>query len=127
MHAGFPNGDPSEAYFQCHSGELYYVFGTQGQFGLPYRDAEDLAFGQYTLDVWSAFGRTFNPNPSVGWLKARGYTSTLKQLEGESIWEPASRKNAKPLRIFDGKTVVSQPWKDQKQCDLLGYPLNYYL
>ncbi|KAG5220135.1 alpha/beta-hydrolase [Salix suchowensis] len=61
--ASHPSGDPSLPYLQCHSGELYYVFGTLGQFPLPFRDDDDLGFNQFILDSWASFARTFDPNP----------------------------------------------------------------
>ncbi|GBE88738.1 hypothetical protein SCP_1401430 [Sparassis crispa] len=55
--ATHPYGNPSEEYFKCHTGELYFFFGTLPS-DRPYRDAEDLPFMQTALDAWTAFART---------------------------------------------------------------------
>ncbi|OQD87301.1 hypothetical protein PENANT_c006G08609 [Penicillium antarcticum] len=68
----YPNGDPTQEYFKCHSGELYYVFGTILRQGLPLRDKFDLPFAQYVLDSWAAFATYYSPTPDIGFLKARG-------------------------------------------------------
>lgn len=122
-----PLGDVSLPYFHCHSGELYYVFGTLGQFGLPFRDLSDLTFSRYILDTWTAFGRTFNPNPEQEWLEARGYVDTLATVKSEESWEPVRKGSKKPLRAFTGGNSISEGWKEVEQCDLVGYPLDYYL
>lgn len=124
--SAYPNGDADLPYFKCHSGDLFYVFGTLGQFNEPLRDAEDLAFNQYIVDIWSSFGRTFNPNPDLAWLKARGYTNTLEQIAISGKWDSVAEAGNTPLRILDGKDTASRAWKELDQCDVLGYPLNYY-
>ncbi|GME47041.1 carboxylesterase from carbohydrate esterase [Neofusicoccum parvum] len=68
-----PAGDPTQEYFKCHSGELYYVFGNLVRSGLPLRDEGDVPFAQHVLDAWTAFARTGDPNPDAAWLRARGY------------------------------------------------------
>ncbi|KAH9947508.1 carboxylesterase from carbohydrate esterase [Amylocystis lapponica] len=79
VSAAHPYGNPLQEYFKCHSGELYYVFATLPS-DLPYRDAEDLPFMQTMLDLWTAFARTYNPNPDPRYLAARGYSTSAAQL-----------------------------------------------
>lgn len=112
---------------RCHSGELYYVFGSLPA-SLPYRDDQDLPFMQRMVDIWSSFARTFNPNPNPAFLAARGFTSTAQQLARESKWEPATKAN-----ILHGRPVRELQWDSfmasfgqQAQCEFLGFPLNFY-
>ncbi|KAJ5764227.1 hypothetical protein N7533_002908 [Penicillium manginii] len=77
----YPHGDPNQEYFKCHSGELYYVFGNLLRQGRPLRDGFDLPFEQYVLDLWTSFARTGRPTPDSGFLEARGYANTTRQVE----------------------------------------------
>ncbi|KAJ7215764.1 Alpha/Beta hydrolase protein [Mycena haematopus] len=88
-----------------HLGELYFVFGTLGQLSLPFRDGLDLPFEQLTVDAWSAFARTYNPNPSRAFLEARGYAGTAAALQKWGPWE-------------DVKSLVP--------CEVVGFPLQFY-
>ncbi|CAN8096730.1 unnamed protein product [Discula destructiva] len=121
---GFPNGDPGEPYFQCHSGELYEVFGNIVFQGLPLRDDHDLPFEQMVVDVWSAFARTFDPNPDAGFLKTRGYSNTAKILEQEGTWSPATKGNL-TLRAL-AWPPYQEGFRELAQCNGIGLPLTYY-
>jgi len=120
-----PFGDPSLPYFQCHSGELFFNFGTLGQSipGMPFRDEHDLPFEQVTVDAWTAFARTFNPNPDAGFLAARGYTGTAAALREWGPWEEV--KSAAPVRVLSWPSRGSG-WLEEAQCSLLGFPLDFY-
>lgn len=126
--AAHPYGDPSNEYFKCHSGELYYVFGTLAFNGLPARDENDIPFEQFAVDTWAAFVRTYNPNPDVGYLKARGFSNTLKEVQkGGSKWAPVT-PGKQTLRLLEWPSV-QEPflvYSSQAQCDDLGLPLDYY-
>ncbi|KAG6919773.1 hypothetical protein DXG01_001612 [Tephrocybe rancida] len=124
--ADFPHGDPSLPYYRCHSGELYYMFGNLGQDLKPFRDADDLVLSQVSVDMWGAFARSSNPNPSSAFLAARGYTNTAKVLERFGQWQPVSSKTKTPLRIIDTQ-FKNSPWIDEAQCQLLGFPSSLYL
>ncbi|KIJ63492.1 hypothetical protein HYDPIDRAFT_175891 [Hydnomerulius pinastri MD-312] len=121
----YPYGDPNLPYFRCHSGELYYTFATLGQSALPFRDWNDLVLSQVAADSWSAFARTFNPNPSFAYLAARGYTNTTAALEQYGLWEEVTPYTETPLRLFDAP-LSNSPYLEQAQCDFLGYPLTFY-
>ncbi|KZT04484.1 carboxylesterase from carbohydrate esterase [Laetiporus sulphureus 93-53] len=124
--ASHPYGDPSQEYFKCHCGELYYVFGTLPN-TLPYRDDQDLPFMQQMVDVWTSFVRTYDPNPDKAFLSARGYNTTLAMFEQESAWEAVSSQtltNA-PLRTLQWQSFMGA-FAEQEQCEFLGYPLDYY-
>ncbi|KAK7055714.1 cholinesterase [Favolaschia claudopus] len=118
-----PFGDPSLPYFQCHSGELFFNFGTLGQSSMPFRDQFDLPFEQITVDAWTSFARTFNPNPDPTFLAARGYTNTTTALRQWGLWKDA--KSREPVRILSWPSRGSG-WLEQEQCDLLGFPLDFY-
>ncbi|CAK5266995.1 unnamed protein product [Mycena citricolor] len=123
--AAHPFGDPSLPYFKCHSGELYFVFGNIGQStpGFPFRDAFDLPFEQLALDSWASFARTHDPNPDPAFLDARSFAGTKNALAQWGSWLPV--QSAKPVRILDWPSR-SSAWLEQKQCAVLGFPLDYY-
>lgn len=119
-----PNGDPSLPYFKCHSGDLYFEFGTLGQFSLPYRDALDLPFTQLVMDYWSAFIRTRDPNPDPAYLAARGYDATTKAIKEKGRWNEAT-KTKSSLRRMDYPSR-QDGFVDVDECRVLGLPLDYY-
>ncbi|KAF8585026.1 cholinesterase [Ramaria rubella] len=119
-----PFGDTSLPYFQCHSGELYYVFGNLGQFSLPFRDDTDLLMSQLSLDLWVAFASTFNPNPSQAYLSARNYQNTLAEVRRSGTWEPVNVQNP-TLRRMDFPSSQNA-FEEIEQCDFLGFPLSFY-
>ena len=111
---------------RCHSGELYYVFGSLPS-TLPYRDNLDLPFMQRMVDIWTSFARTYNPNPDPEYLTVRWYNNTLAAIRGEEPWQAATSISidAEPLRTLQ-RTSFMGPFAEQAQCDNLGYPLDYY-
>ncbi|KAF9555615.1 alpha/beta-hydrolase [Agrocybe pediades] len=123
--AEFPNGDPSLPYYRCHSGELYYMFGTLGQDNKPFRDWDDLVLSQVSVDIWGSFARLSNPNPSPAFLAARGYTNTTKVLQERGLWQAVTSKSKTPLRILDAP-IRNSGWLEEEQCELLGFPLSFY-
>ncbi|KAF7324697.1 Cholinesterase [Mycena kentingensis (nom. inval.)] len=118
-----PFGDPSLPYFQCHSGELYYHFGTLGQDARPFRDALDLPFSQLILDSWASFARTYNPNPSPAFLAARGYATTASALRDWGAWREVG--SDEPVRILAWPSRGSD-WLEREQCEVLWFPLDFY-
>ncbi|KZV87962.1 carboxylesterase from carbohydrate esterase [Exidia glandulosa HHB12029] len=119
-----PLGDTTKEYFHCHSGELYYTWGTLGQFSLPFRDGLDLPFSQFVQDHWTAFAHTHDPNPDPALLIARGYTATLQQLARTGRWEPVTTRNLR-MKIFDTPARF-EAFQESKQCDFLNFPLDFY-
>lgn len=121
-----PYGDPNLPYYKCHSGELYYVFGTLVREGARLRDQIDIPFSQYVLDTWTAFARTRNPVPDMKFLEARGFTNTTKLVKVAGRWVPVSgRDGEKSLRVLNVQTK-NEGWREVPQCEALGYPLSYY-
>ncbi|KAJ6563641.1 alpha/beta-hydrolase [Mycena vulgaris] len=90
----FPVGNAEPAYYRCHSGDLYEVFGTYHIFDQPVRNVRDIDYTTMIQDMWASFARTGNPNPSPAYLAARGYESTLKAL---SRWTWPQYTVGKPL------------------------------
>ncbi|KAJ7675199.1 cholinesterase [Mycena rosella] len=118
-----PFGDPSLPYFQCHSGELYFNFGTLGQDSRPFRDEHDLPFEQVTVDAWTAFARAYDPNPGAAFLAARGYAGTAAALREWGLWEDVT--SLVPVRAL-GWPSRGSAWLEQEQCEVLGFPLDFY-
>lgn len=119
-----PLGDTSLPYYKCHSGELYYVFGTAMRQGRPPRDQHDVPFSQYLLDTWTAFGRTRDPNPDLGFLRARAYANTSRVVQMVGAWTPVGTQEPK-ARVLDVRPR-DERFREQEQCDVLGLPLGYY-
>ncbi|KAG8872849.1 hypothetical protein FRB97_007297 [Tulasnella sp. 331] len=122
--AAYPHGDPNLPYFQCHSGDLYYEFGTLDQFGYAIRDPNDVVMTQLVQDHWTSFVRTHDPNPTTDYLIARGYTETLQQIEKAGHWN-AVTSSSNTLRRLSIPSSQS-PFLEVPQCQLLGLPLDYY-
>ncbi|KAI1347336.1 Alpha/Beta hydrolase protein [Xylaria sp. FL0043] len=122
--ASHPYGDPNGEYFKCHSGELYYLFGNLAREGLPMRDEHDLPFQQFVVDSFSSFARTYDPNPDLAYLRARGYVDTLREIERHGIWKPSTKRRM-TKRILQWPSHES-PFTELEQCQELGLSLDYY-
>lgn len=119
-----PHGDVGQPYFKCHSGDLYYVFGTLLRQGRPARDEDDIPFSQYIVDTWTAFAREKDPNPDLEYLRARGYTNTSAAVGRSPPWNPV--QSGKPsLRILD-TTATHVWWREVEQCAVVRFPIDYY-
>lgn len=119
-----PYGDTRLPYFRCHSGELYYVFGTLVRQGRPPRDEDDIPFSQYIVDTWTAFAREKDPNPKTGFLATRGFTNTSATVEQAGVWRTA-KTNGTQLRVLDTK-VRDENFRESQQCEVLQLGLNYW-
>lgn len=120
----FPYGDPNGPYFKCHSGDLYEVFGSILFNGQPFRDHNDVPFEQFSVDTWSAFARTYDPNPDPKYLEARGYTNTTEVVNKAGEWVPASKGNL-TLRALTWPPYQTG-FKEEDQCAGVGLPLTYW-
>ena len=128
---GFPYGDPSKDYFKCHSGELYYVFGTLAFNGLPPRDEFDIPMSQFAVDTWASFARTHNPTPQLGFLRARGFANTTAEIMrsgGAYTWEPVRAGRELRLRLMQYPSVEESfhVYDGARECEALGFPIDYY-
>jgi len=112
-------------YFQCHSGELFFSFGNLGQFNLPFRDNTDIFMSQLLVDIWTAFAWNHNPNPNPALLSARNYAVTLANVKKTGLWEPVTVKNPS-LRLLDFPDSRQIPFEEIKECEVLGFPLDFY-
>jgi hypothetical protein len=90
------------------------------------RDDGDLPFEQFVTDSFVSFIRTGDPNPDEAYLRAKGYTETLKQLKISGTWKP-SVKGRYSLRVFDYPKSRMEPFRDIQQCEALGLGLGYYM
>jgi carboxylesterase type B len=126
--ASHPYGDPDQEYFKCHSGELYYTFGTILRMGYQLRDANDLLFEQFIVDAWTSFARSYDPNPSLDYLKARGYENTIAALQQSGPWTPLTKNktDARNVRLLQVSSK-QVPFRDPEQCAALGWPIELYL
>jgi len=122
-----PSGDPNIDYFKCHSGELMLVFGTWRKWGLPERDSNDTPFTQFIIDSWSSFVRTQNPNPSLAFLQARGYSNTTAELAmaGSAPWAEVTA-DSQTLRFLEWPSR-QVGFRESAQCAALGQALGYIL
>ncbi|PVH87965.1 alpha/beta-hydrolase [Cadophora sp. DSE1049] len=122
-----PLGDLTKEYFKCHSAEIFYTFGTITRNGLPYRDEDDVKFEQFTVDTWTSFVRTGNPNPDLRFLKARGFESTRQEIEKAGIWKPvrgrAKKLDMRRLQWPSYQTVYGEV----EQCEVLELPVDSYV
>ncbi|KAK3391881.1 Alpha/Beta hydrolase protein [Sordaria brevicollis] len=124
--ASHPFGDPSKPYLRCHSGELYYVFGNLARQGLPMRDEKDLPFEQFVLDSFSSFIRTGDPNPDEEFLRKRGFETTRREVR-RSEWRASTRRGGVKLKVLDWPSRLENGWREERQCEGIGLPVDYYL
>ncbi|OHW93544.1 carboxylesterase from carbohydrate esterase family gh10 [Colletotrichum incanum] len=125
-----PAGDPESPIdnLRCHSGELLPLFGNIVRQGNPLRDEYDLPWEQYLVDTFTSFARTYNPNPEMEFLKARGFESTLEAQEKSGPWEPSVRGEMKMRKIdWPVEGDMMSDFKDIEQCKWLKLPLDYYI
>lgn len=117
-----------EFYSRCHSGELFYVFGTlPSTTSRPYRDDEDLPFMQQSLDIWTSFARTFDPNPDPQFLLARGFTDVAEHFAQQGRWEQVTKSNLQkaPLRQLQSTSFMTA-FKESDQCNFLQFPFSFF-
>ncbi|KAI0030037.1 carboxylesterase [Vararia minispora EC-137] len=113
----FPVGEPDTPYYLCHSGDLYEVFGTYYIFSQPIRVSEDVGYTNLVQDMWGAFARTGNPNPSADYLTARGYASTLEVVQNFS-WPTFSGGNSTVAALqFPAPGLEGLP--DLEKCEVV--------
>ena len=81
------------------------------------------------VDIWSAFARTFDPNPDPRFLAARGFTDTLAQLAREERWAPVGERDlrvgGRPVRELQWESAMV-PFGERAQCEFLGFPLDFF-
>lgn len=121
--ATHPHGDPSMEYFKCHAGDLANTFGNVARVGFPARDENDMPYAQMVVDYWTSFARNLNPNPDLEYLKVRGYWNTINQIAVSGAWAPVDAE--KPMMMLLQWNGLMIPFKDEHQCAVLGYPLDY--
>lgn len=82
---------------------------------------------QMTMDTWTAFARTFNPNPDQAFLAARGFNTSAERFAQQPQWEPVTESsiNGSPLRILEVPSKMNG-FRELPQCDFLGFSLNHF-
>ena len=124
--ASHPFGFPQEEeYFKCHAGDLANTFGNVARVGFPERDQYDIPFGQLMVDFWTSFARTLDPNPDIGYLKARGYWNTINQINFSGPWKQVNASDPQMMELQWNSRML--PFSDPAQCRVLGQPLGYLL
>ncbi|KAH8102123.1 carboxylesterase from carbohydrate esterase [Cristinia sonorae] len=126
--ATHPLGDTTQEYYKCHSGELYYVFGTIPALSdRPYRDAIDLPFMQQMVDIWTSFARTFDPNPDLRFLRAKGFADTAEQFVSQPKWDPVTKETLgrKPVRQLEWPSFMTT-LRETEQCNFLSFPFTFF-
>ncbi|USW57824.1 Putative carboxylesterase, type B, carboxylesterase type B, active, alpha/Beta hydrolase [Septoria linicola] len=116
-----PYGNPNKPYFRLHGAEGGFTYGVQ----TPLRDRDDLLASQLISSYIAHFVKTGDPNRDVDYLRVRGYTDVLTQIEKSGRWEPVSNERG-PAKSLD---VVSRTidFPELEQCKWLNYTVSYYL
>lgn len=117
---GYPNGNPNLPYFRYHGADMPWVFGNLNVL----RDANDLYSVQLESGYFAEFVKSGQPNPSVGYLSARGYEKTLQAVRKYGPWGEVRGEHG-PVQLLDYPSV-SAPFVDVPQCAWLNYSLSYY-
>ncbi|EPS45811.1 hypothetical protein H072_218 [Dactylellina haptotyla CBS 200.50] len=120
----YPYGNPNAEYFKCHSGEVDIVRGELVDSERMIRDENDIPWQVLAMDYWSAFIWNGDPNPKSGYLKVRGYWTTLSQIAATGKWEGVNiRTPLMRLIEWNGGTVALS---EREQCEAVGLGLEYY-
>jgi carboxylesterase type B len=120
-----PYGDPELEYFKCHAGDLPISFGTFARSRYAERDAHDIPFSQLVVDYWTSFARNLDPNPSVDYLRARGYWYTLAAIGISGPWQSVDATKPELMLLQPQSTMA--PFPDEAQCAVLGQPFDALL
>jgi carboxylesterase type B len=120
-----PYGDPNMEYLKCHAGEVTYVLGALRRWQ-PDRDGNDTPFARLIGDYWASFAKTGDPNPDMGYLKARNYTSTMEQINRSGKWAKVTVENPQIRWLEWGDGERNRAFYDLKQCEALGVPLDIF-
>jgi hypothetical protein len=127
---GYPYGNPTQdEYMKCHAGDLSFNFGNVARVGFPERDENDTPFAQLVVDYWSAFARSGgDPNPDMGYLQARGYWSTINQIQTSGPWTSVdAEQGAQPMLLEMMWNSYMRPFAEEEQCAILNQPLDYWV
>lgn len=117
------NDDPRNPYFRFHGADMPWLFGTFNRL----RDNEDLWSGQLVSSYFASFVRSYDPNPSLGYLDQRGYGKVVEGVKRFGRWEEVGGgRKGDEVRLLDWPSA-STGYVDVEQCAWLGYPLDYYL
>jgi hypothetical protein len=118
---GYPLGDPELPYYRTHGSDQNWGF----EWAFLVRDPQDLYSIQLAGAFYANFVREGNPNPSQGYLQARGYDTVVQGIKNGGNWPEISSATG-PIRILDWPGQVTN-FVDLDQCRWLNYSIEYYL
>lgn len=120
---GPPGNDPNAPYFRLHGGDAPWILGILRD---P-RNSDDLYSVQASVDVFGAFIRTGDPNPTMQFMRYRGYEEVddmLAQYAGP--WQKVNGPDEKAnVRLLDWP-AASTGWVDEAQCKFLNYTITSF-
>ena len=119
--AAFPNGNPELPYFNVHGADMPWMFGSLNTI----RDANDLWSEQVVSGYFAEFVKSGQPNPSLSYLRARGYTKTIENAMMTGPWLEVQGEQG-PIRRMN-YPATADSFIDVPQCAFLNYSLSYYL
>lgn len=115
------DNNPNNPYFRFHGADMPWVFGTLSTIRAP----EDLYSVQLVSGYFASFVKSGQPNPDPDYLRVRGYSTTIDGVRKSGQWQEVKGKQG-PIKHLDYPSS-SGAFVDTKQCDWLGYGLDYYL
>jgi len=89
------------------------------------RDPNDLFAQQVISGYFAEFVKSGQPNPSLSYLRARGYTKTIENAMTTGAWLEVQGTQG-PIRRLDFPATADS-FVDVPQCAFLNYSLSYYL
>jgi carboxylesterase type B len=119
--ADFPSGNPELPYFKLHGADMPWMFGTLNTI----RDEQDLWSEQIVTGYFAEFVKSGQPNPSLSYLRARGYAKTMENVMKTGPWQEVQGTQG-PIRRLNYPSTASS-FVDVEQCKFLNYSLSYYL
>lgn len=102
---------------------FFFCFSPKRPHGDP--DGNDVPFLQLVVDHWAAFATTGDPNPGLGWLRARGHEATLREVQRTGRWEAVDVDGTVTRRILQwGGRQAGLGEGHEEVCRALGVPLD---
>ncbi|KEY66031.1 hypothetical protein S7711_11094 [Stachybotrys chartarum IBT 7711] len=119
-----PFGDPQAEYYRSHGGSQVTMFGNHVRMDMPDRDGLDQDFSRLIVDYFSSFVRTGDPNLKESYLVARGYISTLAQVQAVGMWKEVDHEAPEWMILEWNGSMES--FGETNLCSVLEQPLDYW-